>query len=276
MKIAVSLKINLTTTSHAPPLKSMDILFLGSGTSTGIPSLCCDCSVCRSVNPKNKRLRSSILVRNDGNHLLIDTSTDLRQQCLINNITRIDQVLYTHHHADHLHGIDELRSFNYFNETVIPCYGNKKTMDEIKNKFGYIFDSTTQIGGGLPKLALHTINKKAFALGGVCITPLDIIHGRLMILGYKLNNCAYITDCSGIPSETQKKLKNLDILILNALGFDPHPTHFSLNQALDAVKKLKPKRAIFTHINHKFDHETVLAGLPEGVELAYDGMTIEC
>ena len=254
----------------------MDILFLGSGTSTGVPSLCCDCDVCRSTDPKNKRLRSSILVRNENNNLLIDTSTDLRQQCLVNNITNINHVLYTHHHADHVHGIDELRSFNFFNNTVIPCYGNKNTIEKIKKNFNYIFNGTTQVGGGLPNLTLHTINGEVFTLGEVCITPLNIIHGKLEILGYKLNNCAYITDCSGIPNETKRQLKNLDILILNALGFDPHPTHFSLNQSLDAVAELKPKRAIFTHINHKFDHAKVMAKLPKGVELAYDGMTIEC
>ena len=254
----------------------MNILFLGSGTSTGVPSLCCNCSVCRSDDQKNKRLRSSILVRNEGNHLLVDTSTDLRQQCLINNITHVNQVLYTHHHADHLHGIDELRSFNYFNKVVIPCYGNKDTIYEIKEKFNYIFDETTQIGGGLPKLTLHIVNNKTFNLGGISVTPLNIIHGRLPILGYKLNKCAYITDCSEIPNKTKKYLKNLDVLILNALGFDPHPTHFSLSQALDTVEELKPKRAIFTHINHKFDHKKVSARLPEGIELAYDGMAIEC
>ena len=254
----------------------MNILFLGSGTSTGIPSLCCDCDVCKSDDNKNKRLRSSILVRNNGNHLLIDTSTDLRQQCLSNNITHINHVLYTHHHADHLHGIDELRSFNHFNKVIIPCYGNKDTIYEIKEKFNYIFDETTQIGGGLPKLTLNIVNNEQFKLGGVLITPLNIIHGKLIILGYRFNKCAYITDCSEIPSESKKQLKNLDILILNALGFDPHPTHFSLSQALDTVEELKPKSAIFTHINHKFDHEKISRELPTGVKLAYDGMVVEC
>lgn len=253
----------------------MNILFLGSGTSTGVPSLCCDCGVCRSTDPKNKRLRSSILIRNEGNHLLIDTSTDLRQQCLVNNIAHINQVLYTHHHADHVHGIDELRSFNFFNDTIIPCYGNKDTIHNIRKNFNYIFNGNTQMGGGLPKLTLHIINGETFPLSGVTVTPLDIIHGGLTILGYKLNNCAYITDCSRIPDPTKEHLKNLDILILNALGFDPHPTHFSLSQALDTVAELKPKRAILTHINHKFDHETVSADLPDGVELAYDGMVVE-
>lgn len=259
---------------HCP--KAMNILFLGSGTSTGVPSLCCDCDVCQSSNPKNNRLRSSILIRNNGNHLLIDTSTDLRQQCLAHNITHVNQVLYTHHHADHVHGIDELRSFNFFNKTVIPCYGNIKTIHEIKNKFSYIFDKATQVGGGLPKLKLHAVNGDRFMLGGVSITPLDIIHGEMTILGYKLNNCAYITDCSEIPNKTKKHLINLDILILSALGFDPHPTHFTLSQALETVHELKPKHAIFTHINHKFDHDKVLAELPKDVELAYDGMAIEC
>ncbi len=254
----------------------MNILFLGSGTSTGIPSLCCNCSVCRSGNIKNKRLRSSILVRNKGNHILIDTSTDLRQQCLTNNITHINQVLYTHHHADHVHGIDELRSFNHFNKVVIPCYGNKETIHEIKNNFNYIFDETTQVGGGLPKLTLNIIDNKSFNLGGVSITPLDIIHGKLTILGYRFNKCAYITDCCEIPRESKNQLHNLDTLILNALGFDPHPTHFSLSQALTTVEELKPKRTILTHINHKFDHSKVSLELPMGVELAYDGMTVEC
>ena len=254
----------------------MDILFLGSGTSTGVPSLCCDCDVCRSTDPKNKRLRSSILVRNENNNLLIDTSTDLRQQCLVNNINNINHVLYTHHHADHVHGIDELRSFNFFNDTVIPCYGNKNTIREIRKNFSYIFSGTTQIGGGLPKLKLNIINNETFALGGINITPLDIIHGKLLILGYKLNNCAYITDCSEIPEKTKEQLKSLDILVLNALGFDPHPTHFSLSQALKTIEKLRPKRAILTHINHKFDHEKISSKLPKGVELAYDGMDIRC
>ena len=159
---------------------------------------------------------------------------------------------------------------------MIPCYGNKDTIHEIKEKFNYIFDKTAQVGGGLPKLTLNIVGNENFNLGGVSITPLDIIHGKLTILGYKLIKCAYITDCSEIPLEAKKLLQNLDILILNALGFDPHPTHFSLSQALDAVKELKPKRAILTHINHKFDHERVSSELPTGVELAYDGRVLEC
>lgn len=253
----------------------MKILFLGTGTSTGVPSLCCDCDVCLSRDPKNKRLRASVLISENGHNILIDTSTDLRQQCLTNGVQHVNSVLYTHHHADHVHGIDELRSFNYFNKTVIPCYGNAPTVEELKKNFSYIFKGTKQIGGGIPQLELHTLEEKSFKLGEIPIQPLDITHGRLNILGYKIHNTAYVTDCSDIPEHTQEKLIGLDLLILNALGYDPHPTHFNLHQALAAIETLKPKRAILTHINHKFDHSLVSQDLPENVKLAYDGLTVE-
>jgi len=253
----------------------MELIFLGTGTSTGVPSLCCDCEVCRSDHPKNQRLRSSILVRQGDFHLLIDTSTDMRQQCLARKIRRIDAVLYTHHHADHVHGIDELRSFNFFNKTTTPCYGSASTLQDIRTKFSYIFDSNVQVGGGLPKLILNEINGETFSLGDIAVTPLDIEHGGLTITAYRLNDIAYVTDCSGIPEKTREQLMGLDLLIINALGFEPHPTHFCLSQALDAIEDLKPKRALLTHINHKFDHDKLSAELPENVELAYDGLRLQ-
>ncbi len=254
----------------------MNLLFLGTGTSTGVPSLCCDCEVCTSKDRRNKRLRSSLLVRNDGTNILIDTSTDLRQQCLIHGIKNINAVLYTHHHADHVHGIDELRSFNHFNKITIPIYGNKMTLAALKNNFGYIFNGTVQIGGGIPQLEPRTlVAGSTFELGGVTITPLEIIHGKLEISGYKLNNVAYITDCSYLPENTLDLLKNLDLLILNSLGFKPHPTHFCLSEALEAIKIIQPKRTILTHINHYYGFEKVSRDLPENVELAYDGMSLD-
>ncbi|VAX33274.1 Metal-dependent hydrolases of the beta-lactamase superfamily I; PhnP protein [hydrothermal vent metagenome] len=254
----------------------MKILFLGTGTSTGVPSLCCDCEVCLSRDPKNKRLRASILASENGHNILIDTSTDLRQQSLTHRIQHIDHVLFTHHHADHVHGIDELRSFNHFNKTVIPCYANEPTVNELKKKFSYIFSNgAVQTGGGLPQLTLETIAEKAFNLGGVEVDPLEITHGKMTITGYKINNTAYITDCSDIPEKTRKKLFGLDLLIINALGFLPHPTHFNLDQALEAIAILKPKRALLTHINHKYDHQAISKELPRNVELAYDGLTVE-
>ena len=253
----------------------MRILFLGTGTSTGVPSLCCPCDVCKSDDPRNKRLRASAMIQNDGFNVLIDTSTDLRQQCLRYNITQIDGVLYTHHHADHVHGIDELRCFNFFNKTVIPCYGNDLTLTNIQKNFSYIFNGEKPMGGGIPKLDMITLNDDSFALGGVRVQPVDITHGNMTILGYKVNNAAYVTDCSGLPDKAKETLSGLDVLVLNALGFEPHATHFCLSESLAAIAELKPKRAILTHINHKFDHETVDRTLPDNVELAYDGLTVD-
>ena len=239
--------------------------------------MCCDCEVCVSDDSRNKRLRSSLLVRNEGHNILIDTSTDLRQQCLIHGIKNIDTVLYTHHHADHVHGIDELRSFNHFNKVTIPCYGNAMTLEALKKNFGYIFNNGfTQIGGGIPQLEQRKlVAGTKLELGGINVTPLEIIHGKMGITGYKLNNVAYITDCSFLPEKTLDLLKGLDLLILNALGFKPHPTHFCLSQALEAVKTIQPKRTILTHINHHYDFEKVSRDLPEDVELAYDGMSLD-
>jgi len=253
----------------------MKLLFLGTGTSTGVPSLCCGCAVCRSNDRRNSRLRSSLLVAEGDHHILIDTSTDLRQQCLAHGVRRIDSVLYTHHHADHVHGIDELRSFSYFNGTRIPCYGNAATLAELEKNFSYIFRGGVQTGGGLPNLALLEAPKEGFHLGGVRVLPLDIRHGGLIILGYRLNDAAYITDCSGLPDETLERLAGLDLLILNAVGFEPHPTHFCLNDALKAVEAVRPRRTLLTHLNHKFDHEAVSRDLPENVALAFDGMCVE-
>lgn len=253
----------------------MEILFLGTGTSTGVPSLCCDCEVCLSKDPRNKRLRSSILVRENDHSILVDTSTDLRQQCLLYGIRKIDTVLYTHHHADHVHGIDELRSFNFFNKTKLPVYGNAQTLRHLNINFSYIFGQAEQIGGGIPQLIPTQLEDKTYNFGDIPVTPLDIQHGKLIINGFRFKDSAYITDCSGIPDTTREKLKGLKVLILNALGFKPHPTHFSLSQALEAAKDIHAERTILTHINHQFDHEKVSQNLPEGVELALDGMRIE-
>ncbi len=254
----------------------MNILFLGTGTSTGVPSLCCTCPVCQSDHWKNKRLRSSILIRNGEYHLLIDTSSDLRQQCLANKIARLDAVLYTHHHADHVNGIDELRCFNYFNKTRTPLYASAETLAQLKSSFQYIFSNGKAEGGGVSQVDPIEINGEALELGGLTILPLDVEHGRMMIKSFRVQNVAYLTDCSGIPDKTREALQGLDVLIINALGFNAHPTHFCLSQSLEVIEQLKPKRSYLTHINHQFDHETVNATLPENVELAYDGMEINC
>lgn len=252
----------------------MNILFLGTGTSTGVPSLCCPCPVCGSDNPRNKRLRSSILIRNQERHILVDTSSDLRQQCLRYNITHLDAVLYTHHHADHVNGIDELRCFNYFNKTRTPIYASASTLAQLKANFSYIFSNGKPEGGGVSQIDPYEIDGAALELAGLNILPLDVEHGSLTIKSFRIGNAAYLTDCSGIPETSKQALQNLDVLILNALGFKPHPTHFCLSDSLKAIEELKPKKAYLTHINHQFDHETVNADLPENVELAYDGLEI--
>ena len=260
---------------HKSQLKYfMEILFLGTGTSTGVPSLCCDCEVCLSKDPRNKRLRSSILVRHKDHTILVDTSPDLRQQCLFHGIKKIDTVLYTHHHADHVHGIDEQRSFNFFNKTALPIYGNAQTLHHLNINFSYIFGKAEQVGGGIPQLIPTQLEDKTYDFGDIPVTPLDIQHGKLIINGFRFKDCAYITDCSGIPDTTRDKLKGLKILILNALGFKPHSTHFNLKQALEAAKDINAKRTILTHINHHIDHKKVTLDLPKGVELALDGMRV--
>ncbi len=219
-------------------------------------------------------MRSSILVRQNDHIILVDTSTDLRQQCLLYGIKKIDTVLYTHHHADHVHGIDELRSFNFFNKTALPVYGNAQTLRHLSINFSYIFGKAEQIGGGIPQLIPTQLEDKIYSFGDIPVTPLDIQHGKLIINGFRFKDCAYITDCSGIPDKTRENLKGLKVLVLNALGFKPHPTHFNLSQALEAAKDINAERTILTHINHNFDHEKVSRELPEGVELALDGMRV--
>lgn len=249
------------------------VTILGSGTSTGVPAIGCDCAVCTSGDPRDKRTRSSILLTINGANILIDTSTDLRYQALKNGIKRLSAVLFTHAHADHVHGIDELRSFNFLQQEAISCHGDKETLKRIKTMFAYIFKEYRQ-GGGIPRLTLKEV-KGDFELGGRRFVPVEVLHGDLPILGYRVANIAYVTDCSGIGPESMEKLKNLDLFILGALRYRPHSTHFSLSEALDVVKILKPKRTLFTHMGHEISYVKTSAELPDGVELAYDGMSIE-
>ena len=237
--------------------------------------LACTCPVCKSTDSRNKRLRTSILVQNGAFNILVDTSTDLRQQCLTHEISDIHAILFTHHHADHILGMEELRAFNFIHQKIIPCYGRKETFEEIKKTFQYIFQQNSSYTGTVSQVDLHIIDGLPFTLGGVKITPLDITHGNLTICGYKFGSCAYITDCSEIPERTQDQLQNLDLLILNALQYEPHPTHLHWGGALKWVNRLKPKQALFTHMNHRIEHERASQQLPEHVGIAYDGMQVE-
>ncbi len=250
----------------------MQVTILGSGTSTGVPAIGCRCPVCRSTNPKNTRSRASIFIRREGVGLLVDTSTDLRLQAMTYGVDRIDAVLYTHAHADHVHGIDELRSFNWLQQAPIPCYGNQATIAQLKARFGYAFSNGTG-PGYKPQLIPHELDG-AREIGGVLVEPIEVVHGKDRIYGYRIGAMAYVTDCSEIPDASRDRLRGLDVLIVSAIRYDAHPTHFTLAQALAAVEDLKPRRAVLTHLSHVFDYDTVNRQLPPGIELAYDGMAL--
>jgi len=252
----------------------MKLVILGCGTSTGVPLIGCRCAVCVSTDPRNKRTRSSALIETGGAHLLIDTATDLRQQSLANGVERIDAVLYTHHHADHIHGIDDLRSFNMAQQgREIACYGNSATIERIKTMFNYIFRQDVN-DGWKPNLTT-TVVDKPFELFGARITPVPLRHGAMSIYGWRVGDVGYLTDCSGIPDGSMDLLKGLDVLVVGALRDKPHPTHFTIKQAVEAAAKIAPRRTILTHMGHNVDYVKDSAVLPAGVELAYDGMTLE-
>ena len=252
----------------------MKITILGCGTSTGVPVIGCLCHICRSADPRNNRTRASIFIETEGVNILVDTSTDLRNQALARDISRIDAVLFTHPHADHIHGIDELRTFNMIQgEAAIPCFGNRPTIDRIETIFSYIF-SKERHGGWRPNLELSVVDAP-FQLSGITIHPITINHGATTILGYRIHDAAYLTDCSGIPESSLAELRGLNTLIVGALRQKPHPSHFSIREALDVSANLAPRRTVFTHLSHTVDYEGESAALPDGVELAYDGMVLE-
>jgi len=254
----------------------MVLTVLGCGTSTGVPLIHCKCTVCRSKNQKNKRLRASAWVQVRGKSFLIDTATDLRQQAMRAKIPRIDAVLYTHPHADHIHGIDELRSFNFIQKSEIPVYGNAWTCDELKTKFPYIFDPGPVEGGGIPLLSLHLIqaHDPFIEVLGEKIVPLPLSHGSKECVGYRIDSVAYVTDCNYIPPLSMERMQGLSVLVLDCLRLEPHGTHFNLDQALDTVSRLKPKKTYLTHLGHEFDYTKQRKKLPKGVSFAYDGLII--
>ena len=251
----------------------MKVTILGCGTSFGVPMIACKCPVCTSADPRNKRTRSSIMVTEAGKNILIDTSTDLRAQAIANGIERIDAVLYTHPHAEHIHGIDELRRFNWLQAESIPCYGSPETLRLIRETFKYIFASPGK-PGWQPNLTTNDIDGP-FEVFGIKVVPIEVMHGDLPIFGYRFGDFAYLTDFSEIPDESEELLNGVRVIIIEALRHEPHPTHVNLEQALEVIARLKPERAALTHMAHGFDYETVMATLPKGVELGYDGLVLE-
>lgn len=251
----------------------MKVTFLGTGTSQGVPVINCDCPVCRSDNPKNTRLRSSIMIEVEGLHILIDTATDMRQQFLKFPFPRIDAVLYTHSHADHIFGIDEIRRFNYIQKEVVPVYGDEQTIERIRFTFPYAI-SKGDLKPGVPNISVCTINGR-LNLAGTEIISIPLMHGDITVLGYRVNNFAYCTDVNAIPPESYEKLAGLDVLALGALREKKHPKHFSLEEAIFEAEKIGARKTYFTHISHILDHEKHGRLLPESCAFAYDGLQID-
>jgi phosphoribosyl 1,2-cyclic phosphate phosphodiesterase len=252
-------------------VRGMKITILGSGTSTGVPMVGCGCDVCRSDDPRDSRSRCSILLQYNDRHVLVDTSTDLRLQALRQGIPRVDAVLFTHSHADHVNGIDDLRGFNFIHRQVVPAYGDRETMASLTSTFAYIFDGMA--AGDYRPLLEPRVVEAPFDLFGLEVVPVPLAHGSGSSTGYRFGPVAYLTDCSSIPEESLPLLAGLEVLILDALRHTPHPNHFTIDEALTAVRLLSPRRAILTHLTHEIRHRDG-AGLPAGVEFAHDGMVI--
>jgi phosphoribosyl 1,2-cyclic phosphate phosphodiesterase len=253
----------------------MKVLLLGTGTSQGIPIIGCNCETCLSENPKDKRLRVSCFIIVNDIKILIDTSIDFRQQLLKHNITDLDAILFTHHHVDHIFGLDDLRQINQRMKKYVDVYGNKMTLDEIKITFRYALDEELIRYRAVPLMNFNYIENKIFKVKDIEVIPIEVSHGRLKIFGYRIGKFAYITDCSAISDEELKKLENLDVLVLNALRRTPHPTHLNLEQAVEISLKVKPKKTYFTHITHDLKHDYINSILPPNIELGYDGLEFE-
>jgi phosphoribosyl 1,2-cyclic phosphate phosphodiesterase len=250
----------------------MKVTFLGTGTSIGVPRIGCRCPVCTSDDPKNKRLRCALHLSHQNHSILVDTGPDLRTQALRYQIDQVDCVLFTHGHADHLHGLDDVRTYCFDRDEPLPCYADQRTIERIERVFDYAFD--TNAPSSTPQLALHPI-AGPFTACGLEIEPLTVYHGRAPVLAFRIGAFAYVTDTNRIPNAAMNQLQNLDVLVLDALRHKEHPTHFNVAQALEIVAKLNPTQTYFTHMAHDLDHHQTNADLPAGVELAYDGLVLE-
>lgn len=252
---------------------TIKITFLGTGTSQGIPVIACSCPVCRSINSKDVRLRSSVLVESNSTSLVIDTGPDFRQQLLTAQTKRLHAVLFTHEHKDHIAGLDEVRAFNFLQKRRMPVYATEQVQAAIRREFAYIFSEEKY--PGIPEIDLYTFDKESFCIGDLPILPIDVMHHHMPVKAFRIGHFSYITDANFISATEKEKLKNSTILVVNALRREEHVSHFTLQQALELIEELNPRKAYLTHISHQLGlHDAVSKELPPHVEIAFDGLQL--
>jgi len=251
----------------------MKITFLGTGTSQGIPLIACKCDVCTSSNPKDKRLRVSVLIETEGRTFVIDTGPDFRQQMLRENVSKLDAVIFTHEHMDHISGLDDVKAFNFIFKKHVDIYATNHVQGALKRVYKYIFEGLNY--PGIPKINLHTIDNNTFTIKGVKFTPIEVMHYRLPVLGYRIDDFTYITDASYISAKEKEKIKGSKVVVLNALRREKHISHFTLDEAVELLTELNPEKAYLIHISHQLGlHDNISKELPGFIELAHDGLQI--
>jgi phosphoribosyl 1,2-cyclic phosphate phosphodiesterase len=249
-----------------------NVTFLGTGTSQGVPVIACDCKVCKSENPRDKRLRTSVLLEIGHLNIVIDSGPDFRYQVLRAGLRRLDAILFTHQHRDHIAGLDDVRSYNFLQKRAMPVYGNSHVIDQIKREFHYAFENKYP---GIPQLEIHEIRNEPFRIENLTITPIQVLHHKLPVFGFRFGDFTYITDANSIPEEEFHKITGTRVLVINALQKDDHISHFTLSEALDVIRRLRPDKAYLTHISHNLGpHKEISEELPPNVMLAYDGLSL--
>ncbi|HEU0064675.1 MAG TPA: MBL fold metallo-hydrolase [Flavisolibacter sp.] len=252
---------------------SLKITFLGSGTSSGVPMIACTCPVCQSLDKKDKRLRSSIMVESENTTFVVDTTPDFRYQMLREHVMHMDAILFTHPHKDHVAGLDDVRAFNFFQHKPMNIYANQMTIDALRREFSYAFDDNKY--PGVPNLKIHTINLDSFLIGNIPVLPIMVWHLNMPVYGFRFGKFTYITDANRIEESEKEKIKGSEIIVVNALRKEKHISHYALNEAIDLVRELEIPEAYFTHISHQLGkHADIEKNLPQGIHLAYDGLKL--